>query len=289
MKTTPSFARFIFTLTFTLGLSAISLQSATLVDWGGDYVSSYTGLDTPEPATGGGWITYNYSDTTPISPAGPTFYGAISLVDSSGTGTPAFTSDRFGIQDVAAGDQLRIGASAGATTLNMRGLIFFKKENFLDGGSTGTVNFSEGGSISLSTSTSVGANPRQFKAAVYALVGGEWNWYLSASTAATSIDISDPALSLWALYGIDASTAPLNAAPGGAAYTVSGSSFEDIGAIGFYFNFNQTDNNMAFFMTSFEVNATVIPEPSTAALLGIGALLLGFGRNYKRDSLHSKD
>ncbi len=258
------------------GVLATNTNAAPIVDWGGDYVASYTPLDLATPSTGSGWVTYNYSDSTPISPAGPTFYGAISLIDSSGSGTPGFISDRLGIAHAAAGDSLRIGAAAGATQMRMIGLIFFKKEDFLNGAG-GVLNFSDGGSISMNTTSSVGTNPRQIKGAVYALLGGEWKWYVSGTSAASALTIEDPANITWAPYEIDASTAPLEVAPGSSAYTVYGNEFEDIGAIGFYFNYFQTNNNFGFFMNSFQAEATVIPEPGTLSLL-VGALLLLMNR-----------
>jgi len=253
-------------------------DAALLVDWGGDYVSSYQQF-AGSPTSTVGVTTYLYSTTAPKSPAsgytGPEFYGAFSLTNSSGTGTPAFTTlDRFGVANSGAADQIRIGAAAPTgETITMRGLVFFQKEGFLGGGNAGPVTLDNTSSFSLNVTSSVGSS-RQFKMAVYAFVDGSWNWYLSqaAGAGAAALNISNAGASLWGLYSINESTSPLDSAPLSAAYTVSGSAFADIGAVGYYFNYTSSAGaNATIYVDSFEFNGVAVPEPH-AVLLGLIAL-----------------
>lgn len=258
-------------------------DAALLVDWGGDYVSSYQQFS-GSPTSTAGVTTYLYSTTAAKSPAsgytGPEFYGAFSLTNSSGTGTPAFNSlDRFGVANSGVADQIRIGAVAPTgETVTMRGLVFFQKEDFLGGGNAGPVTLDNASSFSLNVVSS-GGSSRQFKMAVYAFVDGSWNWYLSQATGAgaAALNITGADASLWGLYSINGSTSPLDSAPSAAAYTVSGSTFADIGAVGYYFNYTSSiGTNTTIYVDSFEFNGVSVPEPH-AILLGLTALgFVGF-------------
>ena len=270
-----------------------SLNAATVVEWGGDYVTGYQAFTAGTPSSGAGWATYHYSNTVysdasalAISPTGPTFYGALSVVNGSGTGTADFakTDSRFGIQN-GSPDSIRFGVktSADSGTVTMRGLAFFKKEDFLNGGSNGTVNFSEGGSLSLNVSSLLG-EATQVRLAVYALVGETWGWYLSEGnrTSSGTLTVSNAGLANWAPYVVTTtpSSLGLNAAP--TTYNVSGASFTEIGAFGFYFTGRSAatlNNTATMFATSYQVNATVIPEPGVA-MLSIGGLGLLTARRF---------
>lgn len=243
-------------------------NATLIVDWGGDYVTSDSPLNVGTPTTGSGWITHHYSFTNAINPDGPTFYGAFSLENGSGTGTPAFTF--LDLSESAVGDRVRIYATAMSGSLTARGMVFFKKEDFLNGGSNGIVTFDENSSLTINV-TSSGGNTRQVRAAVYALVDGEWNWYVSLTTKAgtTSYVFSDLANEEWGLYNINSSMAPLpNALTGSSNYQPF--VFDDIGAVGIFFNYVRNTENgaLSLYFNSLEVNATVIPEPSSAALVG---------------------
>lgn len=255
-------------------------SAAPIVDWNGSYTAAYTSL-VGTPTTGSGWTTYNYSDSVPKSPSsgdgytGPAFYGAFSLENGSGIGNPTFGASTFGLTTTT---QMRFGATANSGSLTARGLVFFKKEDFLNG-SGGPVTFDENSTLALninSSSPSGAGNVRLYKAAVYALVDGNWNWYLSQSqqSGTTLFTISDLADEMWVLYDVDASTAPLNGVSG--SYSTAGGDFDDVGAVGLFFNYYVANQggSFAFYYNSFTVDAQVVPEPSTGAALGMGALLL---------------
>ncbi len=272
--------------------AAASAQASLVLSWGGDYVSTYQGV-VGTPTSSGGASVWAYSDTVAKSPdasvySGPKFYGAFSLINASGAGVPTFDANRFGVANAAGTDGLRFGASAmpGEGAITMRGLVFFKKEDFANG-SSGTVTldndtvFSLNVTSSLSNSTS--PNVRRYQFAVEALVGGVWGWYISNdySSGTTTLTLSDAGV--WAPYIVSTGATPLEAAPtpGNAAYSVAGSLFEDIRSVGYYFNYRQ-DGTAANFVTQFKVEATVVPEPGVAVLGGAGALALLLRRHARK-------
>lgn len=265
-----------FTLLSLLCVTSLGFThtaSATLiVSWGGNYVSANTPLDS-SPTTGSNWITYNYSTTVPKSPSpvngytGPTFYGAVSLA-SSATEVPSFSTIGLVNGAGSTNDSLRFQASVtSGSTWTARGLVFFKKEDFLGGGANSTVVFDASSSLSMAVTSglnSTAPNTRRYGAAVYALVDGTWNWYVSQSTGAGSSTfmINNLGSQLWAIYDIDSATAPLNAIPTSSSlFNTTGSEFDEVAMVGLFFNYVQT-SNITFSVSSLEVNATVVPEPS---------------------------
>ncbi len=269
-------------------LFPLSLKAATVVQWGGDYVSTYQPFAFGTPSSGTGWQTYVYSTTRNIAPVGPKVYGAFSVVNGSGGGAVTITNNRFGYAHLVAGDQMRFGITADGTTgsVTMSGLVFFQKEDFLNVTNDQKVNFKEGGSLSLAIANMLGDNSQQrVRLAVYALVGAEWGWYLSedSRTSAGTLGIADAGVANWAPYTIDAGTSPLNPSP--SVYNVAGAAFEEISAFGFYFSNRATapnpesTYNATFYTSSFSVDATVVPEPGVA-LLSVGGLLLLTGRRF---------
>src|SRR5690606_12401527 len=104
--------------------------------------------------------------------------------------------------------------TAESGSLTARGLIFFKKEDFLAGGADGPVTFDENSSLTFNLTSSSG-NTRQTRAAVYALVDGQWNWYVSLNTKAGAVlnTFTNLAEEQWSIYDISSSSAPLQNAP----------------------------------------------------------------------------
>ena len=266
-----------FNIVFGLALLTQQAMGATIFDWGGKYVTTYAAID-GTPTTTGGSSTWQYSLDTKKSPtySGPAFYGAFSLTNSDGTGTPEFRSGNFGVNPGTTADSIRFSATAPATgSVTMRGLLFFKKEAFAGtaADSGRKVTFDNTSSLTLQLGTSIAATTRTVKMAVYALVGGEWDWYLSLASTASATNpftISDAGAATWARYSISGSSAPLDAQPGLSAYTILGSSFEDIGAVGLFFNYVQpSGGNASMYLNTFHADANVsaIPEPSVAAFL----------------------
>lgn len=291
MKTLPRIRGVVgclaFASVFTFSQKAIS---ATLINWGGDYVTasqSLVGSSTTSP----GVTTYLYSSSTAKSPSstagytGPEFYGAFSLTNTSGTGTPAFSSGRYNVANSGTNDVIQFGTAAPtADTVTMRGLVFFEKAEFLNGGAIGAVTLDGTSSFSLNV-TALAGTTRQAQIAVYALSGGVWSWYLSSQkvTGVNMLSLTDAGDALWALYSIDNTTSPLNAPP--TSYTVAGSSFADIGAVGYFFNVTGANGaNITTYANSFTFNGAVTaPEPSSASMAALGTIgLVCFYRFHLR-------
>lgn len=276
----PQATRYGLTCFLTVGLMAFvqSVNAAVIIDWGGDYVSSDTSLN-GTPTSAGGTTTYAYSTTEVKSPAGPNFYGAFSLTNESGSGTPQFSSVGYSL---SATDTIRLGATPdiGSTSLTARGLLFFQKPDFLGGGASNAVTLDASSSLKFNvTSSGAGGTGRirQTKAAVYASVGGVWDWYVSLATKAgtTLYEYNDLGGESWALYSIDGATSPLNnASTNSLDYTTLGSAFEDVSKVGYFYNYKTIEgNNFSFYVDSIDFNASVVPEPTVGALLGVGAFL----------------
>lgn len=100
-----------------------------------------------------------------------------------------------------------------------------------------------------------------------------------SSRASSSFSIEDAGAASWGRYIIDIDSTPLNAAPTASAdYDVLGSAFEDIGAVGYFFEQSRADEsgNLTHYVDQFQFAATAIPEPSSIALLlgGVGLALV---------------
>jgi len=251
-------------IAFALFFSAVSGAFATVITtWGGDYVAAYTGLNggTPvSPTTAS--KTYTYSTTVAKSPAGPTFYGAFSLSNSIDSGTaPSFMANRFGIATADGASRLQFGTTAAAGEVVMRGLVFFMKTDFLDGSSEGTVGLDDSSVFTIGVVSS-GGSFRQYKMAVHAKVLGEWGWYLSQAGGVSeeSFTLERAGEANWGRYEIDPANGPLHAAP--KRYETFGTDFEEIDAVGYFFNYAQSaaGANTTFFVNSFSATAQVRPQ-----------------------------
>lgn len=251
------------------------------MEWGG-YYGSGGGLVSGEVKLSDDEQTklWGLSWTLDRSPAsnysGPKFYGAFEAWRADGNPDLNY----FGVGSTGSGDaaysRFTIGQqnSAGAT----QALVFFQKDDFLNGAGQQDqkVVFEEGSSIWILFSPFVGdSGGRQGRAAVYASIDGEWSWYLSSSrvTSAANLRIDDPANQLWAKYGLQEEEF-FPEIPGTDAYTVAGSLFEDIQAVGFFMQ-NITEGSGAYaLIRNIEFNASVIPESQYVSLfivLGIVA------------------
>ncbi len=278
-------------IALSLALTAGHAGAATIFDWGGNYVSANTPF-TITPVTPGtpGQVYYPYSSTTPIGTAGGKLYGTFLLEEAEGT--PAFGTDQLGYRGSSSVQTtIALGAVAGPNAMTMRGLYYFAREDFLVPGSA-PITFDDNSTFSYRVSSSGGhSSMRQSRALVYALVDGEWNWYVSAKTnsGTTTVTIDSLGTSAWALYSFS-EDAPLGLAPsGGASYSILGSAFEDIGALGIYFNYGRAaqvlpdeSRGITFYVNHISLNAQVIPEPSVALLAGAGLVFLGIGWSRRR-------
>lgn len=278
-------------LTFaTLGsllFSPVALTAGTIVNWAAT-PSAYTPFTGPSETEGAG--TYRrYSLTTAMADPGLKFYGASALEYTTGSTPPVYDDGAYGVRS---NGTIALATQAATAPLTLRSLLFIKKEDFLNGASDTIVTFDSTSKLNINVTSSQGST-RQVRCAVYALVEGEWNWYVSytakAGTALYSFE--NLADEKWALYTLSEATLSLEAPPSGSAsYTFSGSSFEDIGGIGIFLNFAQTYKagdpikSAGIYFGSLTVDAHVapIPEGSTIGMLLLGSGLLLTGLRFHR-------
>lgn len=256
-------------------------QTTTLFEWSGNYVSA----ETPVPITsintgitsGTYYATSNHTTSgIKLTADTPTFYGVFTLyssMESAGLG-------HFAGYRLTKGNRFYLSPTINDTSLGDTqtvNLLYFKKEDFINGGNTATITLSEGSKLFVNSASSVGiSNQRYTRAAVYALVNGEWGWYLSYNSVAGSTDYAyDLYSAKWAPYTVNTDyLVQVGAAM--SLYDVTSDQFEDIGAIGIYTahaGASGTGAGLSFISMSF---VAAIPEasPKTAFYLGLGTTFL---------------
>ncbi len=257
--------------------STLRAQLTDVVNWGGDYVTANQNFVRPAAVTNGLVVTYTYSSNTAITPAsgytapadrtGP-IYGAWQV--TSLTNVPIDTAQAR-IASNAAGDRIYL-ISPSLTNTQVRGLIFYNKQDFLNGYSNVTLSLN---GVVGSMNIAAVADGQAIRYAVQS--GG--SWYLSQTNKTAAGSFSNVSLQdqNWGLWDGPTSTNQW-AAP--VTFDTLGTSITDVSAFGFYFDIQRTSS------TRIEVDSYVIavPEPSTIGLLGLGAgaLLLFRLRARKR-------
>ena len=170
-------------------------------------------------------------------------------------------------------------ANAGTGVFSgFQGLMFFKKEDFSNYSSSPiSFNSSSNASITISQQSAM-SGTRGTRFAVL----NDGTWYLSNTvrtagiTSSTTITINDLSTETWAAWS------PLGTvlASTPSSYTVAGSTFTDIQAVGFYFDIGRTGNLSSLDVTNITFNA--IPEPTTWALLAASLTTLVVFRRRRR-------
>lgn len=259
-----------------------SLNATPVVSWGGNTVTNQVNLVLPTPTDTGATRTWEYDFDTPLlqtseAYSGLPIYGALQNI--SGQASPAnFSVAR--IENSGTNDVIRIRGNNNLTgeTNIISGLIFFKPE--LESGQT--ISFATGGSMTLAANTS-GTSPRRVRMAVL----NDGIWYLSATENQAGFAIANTATELWGTWG--PTGAPLSSAP--IVFNITGLTFTNIEAVGVWFNLGRPNvgggEQGRLDISSFLVDATVIPEPSVAALLFLAAFGIVFGRSAFRKTARS--
>jgi hypothetical protein len=249
----------------------------TVVHWGDsqDYITSNTNLAFTNSSTSGDfWRSGAPQNVTPLSgystPTDRTggIYGVFQQETTATTKT--YSSLRL-FNGTTGSDFINL---VGQSPSTLSGLIYFTKNEFLNGFNSGAFSLSSVEEIKLtlaadSTGTAV-LRP--------AVLNGT-DWYLSSSSSA---DISagirtfqDVGSSTWATW--DPSEFPLPPAPG--SFGTSSDTLTDIQAFGFYFNV-QREGQARLNVSGYEV--TAVPEPATVSLLLLSAAGLWAARLVKR-------
>lgn len=282
-----------------LAAAALTLPAAAntlLVNWGGNYFNTSTGdinlfdFYQVNPIPGG--ILLPYDTSQEISPDGhsrynteatsATFYGAVQLTTANG---PTTVTRQLRIRHDGASNSSRIhiNSDTGNTANHAfaQGFFFWKKEDFLNG-------FADQEPFSLDHLQEMTLNLSNLRSnsntAIRFAVQSDGVWYLSEThitgsyfdTKPDPLTLVAPGADQWGIW--DPAGSPLNAPP--TTFDVNGSMLGNITAVGFYFNGTYTGSNAVILdIESFSV--TTIPEPGTAALLGIPVVLLAAHR-FKR-------
>ncbi|MBE2205131.1 MAG: PEP-CTERM sorting domain-containing protein [Chthoniobacterales bacterium] len=263
-RTVRLFPKILVTAALGLLLANATGNAATLVSWGGDYLTtSLQNFVLPTATDNSGVRTYEYSASTAIDPgsgvySGPKFYGA--LQNNSGTSTPAdFDASR--VIDNSGTNQIRVWGntpSAGITN-TITGLIFFKP----------TLNIGETASFGVSDQLNMTISMTGASRLARFAVLNNGQWYLSddnfTANGAKSITPNGEMWGAWNPTG-----APLASTPG--SYTTNGSTFTDIEAVGYYFNISNTGANSRIDLTSYTATGTVVPEPGIVGLLACAGM-----------------
>lgn len=296
MKTTESSLKGIISLAMAgiiiAAFGAGTARAATVIHYD-SVTGNYTGgkaapfggtnnphFTLPTPVDNGKTRTWKYSDTTPISPTndytGPAIYTALQTVGvssaqdfwyKSGINNGLGTTNSFVV--------------AGEYQSTVTAMVFFKPTVNLGE----TVSFDATSSIILNMLVAQDSHTNWFNENLRFVVQNEGLWYISQSPFYTSTNTT------WTLTNVGSANfasfdpedkAPLPTIPA-SGYTSLGSSFTNITGVGFYADsFGRTNNYPYMSLTDFAVNATVVPEPVTAALLVFAAVsVLVFARRRK--------
>lgn len=261
-----------------LGGAIMSGQSAAAIQWGGTgHVTTDQWFDLPgNPVDSANGIrTWNSLNSAFVSSSGgaysgPAIYGMLQ------SQVPGYEEIRARISNVGAGDRIQLeGSNVEGITREISGLLYFKKEDFLNGlDQSAGLAFAADGTLSMNILTLPGSDggPRQVRFAVQN--GNQWyvaQSFLGGNALYTLNDLPD---TLWAAWDPDA--APLNARPSAGDYTILGSTFEDIQAIGYYFVSSRTSGTQRPTVTvdAFSASLQSIPEPGTYALIILAGMLV---------------
>jgi len=267
------------TIAAAVALFAATLNAQTIVDleavgtgqWlpENPFVASGGGTD------GSGWAYQNLAQGTIQSTS------AGNPVVQSGTFSVAYAQNTDGtlgydleVQDRPSDGVLQVGSSSNSGTYDLnRGILLWDKSDFLGGGSSQQVNITADDAFSASFEALRGSNNRWVVE-----VGGQL--YASVenftSTSSTSSSITS---TMWQPFTIGTltNTPDTSWADLGTAQSLT---LDNVTAVGFYLDGAARNNNV----TGFSVEATVIPEPATAVLLGSALGFLLVSRRRRRMS-----
>jgi hypothetical protein len=260
-----------------LALTTAAVRADIILNFNSpDYVTT-TGITLNDWSSSGA----SFSVTTPRSPApgvysGPTFYGGGTVLASVGSGT--FATYVLANNQTGAGgdDPIRLATSwsgtSGPNQVKFYGLFLFKQADWL------TLN---SGNVELDSVNALTVSG--FRASSHAADGGvrfviekSGAYYVTSlnpvSTTYGAVSLSNPASGSWFNYDPATSMSTIGS-------SASLSAFDHLTTVGFLVELGSTGasgTSANTLWSDFVVNATVVPEPSVAALalLGIGLFVL---------------
>lgn len=287
---TPWFRRTFLTLLVTAGLVS-GAAAALIVDFSYDGslgdVSTSRSLDTDidalqrynfnaDPSSGqGGFMVGAGSPAIPATSQWNFSGGA--QVAGDGGGDDDVNFNRAGLWENSSTqrDDLQFAAvNSGTGDFTIDAVILWDQTQFGNGGSTQTVGFNAGSSITL-TVGDVGIQSLD-DADVRFVVNDGGTYYITEALtdAATpmTFSLSDPNAADWATFS-----------PSATDFTIAGNidsgfatrTFADIQSVGYAFS-HSAPSGQRYSASDFEVNAVLVPEPATATLLLAGVGVVGW-------------
>jgi hypothetical protein len=196
-----------------------------------------------------------------------TIYHGISLAILNKTNNPAIGFDR--LAGTVVNDRIQIGGGTTGETNSLAVALYWNSTNFLNGGSAALADETNSLSVTLN---GTGVAP-----SVRFLVQAGGQWYVSATSNTASFSINGATAS-WYAFDPAANAMFLDTANLGTA--VSGTSLGAITAAGVYAQtMKYTGGSSLFGMDAFKL--TVVPEPATIGMLGLGAISILICRRFR--------
>ncbi len=264
-------------------------NAATVVNWGGNYVSINAAFNRSYSDTTGDFggnatihdvrTLMTFSELSTLSPASsytsPTgkskaFYGGYEAINFDTSSSMSFQARA--VVNASSNDRIGFAATPGANGGAMRMALVFRQPDFLTGYTSGNLYLdADNTSIAVTTSSAMTNLTGRF------MVKSNGSYYLSSVTFTNSATLANPTVnSLWAPYdptaGIDFNQS---------AATFSPMLVHNVSAIGYYVEADNAPSavSAAVYVSGFTANAntsltmTSIPLPS-AAQLGLAAMAL---------------
>jgi len=195
--------------------------------------------------------------TVPGKSNGTIYHGVSLAVLGKQSIDPTISIDR-----IASNNRIQIGnTTIAGETLSQAVAIYWTAADFLNGQAAKLADEAAGLSVTLN---STGSRPN-----VRFMVQAGGQWYVSASSSQTTFSING-ATSDWYAFDPTAKRLFLNESSLGTA--VSGSSLGDITAAGVYGQATAYSGSSPSLFGMDALQITVIPEPATIGMLGLGAL-----------------
>ncbi len=285
-----------------IGFSSVATHAQSLaVDFGGNYTSSninssasatfatgdynFNGSSTDRVASIAFGTTFTSPNspnwTTPLGKSGGVISYGISVANIGSLADPSISTNRISSSNI-----IQAGNGAGTSSLRIASAWYWDKASFVNGQqAVGNLGLSDTtGSLSATFSNS-GTPATGFQRTSHILLQNAGLWYLSDDLFGGSSGTLtfNGATGSW--YAFDPTANALFWDENNRGSSVLGSTFTDINSLGVYVQhelINGTSANAALeAFSSFQARVVAVPEPSTYALLGLGALVLVLARRRR--------
>ena len=240
-------------------LSALNVSATTAVDLWWSTTNGNASARTPDSFTALS-STWNFSDTTKLITStkgtNATVYGGMAA-----TWTTAQTNNYTPLLQWSVdvpGFKVRVNPDIPATATATKGILLWKKADFLNGMNTNTVGFISGNSLTADVGVTGSAELR------FVVNQGGAYYVSDTNSTVAGVFTIDPTTTLWRTLSTDNSYTI-----GTTAVTLT---LNDIQAVGIYMSGARTGAPVTTMVTvkSFKANVTVVPWSVSIMLLGLG-------------------